>query len=51
MYSSGLLSSDVAPVTTVTRRTGIGRSVSLDHSQLDDAMVTTSPAYTQLMEG
>ncbi len=49
MYSAGLLPPDVAPVVMVTRR--IGRSVSLDHSNLDDSMVTASPAYSRLVEG
>ncbi|XP_064385444.1 nucleoporin NUP188-like isoform X2 [Halichondria panicea] len=51
MYSAGLLAPDVAPVTTVTRRKSIGRSVSLDQCVLDDSLLTSSPAFSQLQDG
>ena len=50
MYSAGLLPPDVGPVTMTTRRRSVGRSVSLDQSQLDDSAVTSCPAFVQLQD-
>lgn len=51
MYTAGLLPSNLAPVTMITKQWGVARSVSVEQSQLDDSLVTASPAYSMLQEG